>query len=862
MGHFSKQLVEVPRNLLRRTAPEQAGLFAGLNPVDYNLKDPLPLWVIQVVIIIAMTQLLHMILGRIHQPRVIAEIIGGILLGPSVMGRIPGFQNAIFPSSSFPVLILTSTIGLVLFLFIVGMEIDARVVRHNMKSSMSISAAGLIVPLGLGAALGIPLYHQFVDESVNFGYFLLFTAVAVGITAFPVLCRILTECKLLDTTVGAVVLSAGVGNDVIGWVLLALAVALVNASTGLEALYVLLTGIGYTIFLLYPVRWCFVWLARRTGSLETGQPTTSMMTVTLLVVFISAFFTDVIGIHPIFGGFLAGLIIPHENGFSIAVVEKLEDLVSVLLLPLYFAFSGLQTNLGLLNDGITWGYMFLICVVAFFSKFLACGLAAKLTGFNNRESSAIGALMSCKGLVELIVLNVGLEAGILDTRTFSMFVLQAVILTFITTPLTLLAYPESVRVHTGTVTDKPKRSLQGGEESMVGSAAPTGNDEIKSRFAVILDKFEQLPAAMTFTQLIQSPSQATPTSSTSSEEQKAAIRQRPSPITVDALRLIELTDRTSAVLKSQAADFLIHNDPILGVFRTFGHLSRISVATVLAVVGYDDFSSSISKHALDSQSQMVVIPWSRIPAGTTPTEESGQSNTTHNPFDGIFHKSGSDDLTSSIVTSDYIRRVFATSPVDVALFVDRGVSAAAAFTPSASQHLFVPFFGGPDDRLALSFVVQVCMNPNVTATVIRTFVIPDTIYGANDTQTRLASATVDSLVWDHYTSKTDHPEGIASALKRISFHEERTPHPLHTILELASNETRRCSVSSRTLIVALGRSRRMATDSHHAELRQIAAENGSPLNGEVPKTFGDVGAAMVTVGINASLLVLQANIHS
>jgi Kef-type K+ transport system membrane component KefB len=254
-----------------------------------------------------MTQLLSLFLGRIRQPRVIAEVIGGVILGPSIMGRIPGYMNRIWPNSSMPLLTLTSTIGLVLFLFIIGLEIDTRVIKRNARASSAISIAGLIIPLGLGAALGAIMYHKFIDSHVNYGYFILFSAVAIGITAFPVLCRILTELRLLDTTVGVVVLAAGVGNDVVGWILLALTVALVNADSGLTALWVLLTAIGYTIFLLLPVKWSLRWLAKRTGSLETGQPTMLMMTVTLLVVFISAFFTDVIGIHAIFGEFISAL---------------------------------------------------------------------------------------------------------------------------------------------------------------------------------------------------------------------------------------------------------------------------------------------------------------------------------------------------------------------------------------------------------------------------------------------------------------------------------------------------------------------------------------------------------------------------
>jgi len=217
------------------------------------------------------------------------------------MGRIPNFKKTIFPDESMPLLTITSTVGLILFLFLVGLEIDTRVLKKNVWPAATVSVAGLLIPLGMGAALGVGVYREFIDPSVNYGYFLLFVAVAIGITAFPVLCRILTELKLLETDVGLIVLSAGIGNDVIGWVLLALTVALVNSSGGLTALWVLLASAAYTVFLLYPGRWAFRWLAKRTGSLEQGSPTPFMMTVTLLTVFVSAFFTDIIGVHAIFG---------------------------------------------------------------------------------------------------------------------------------------------------------------------------------------------------------------------------------------------------------------------------------------------------------------------------------------------------------------------------------------------------------------------------------------------------------------------------------------------------------------------------------------------------------------------------------
>lgn len=217
------------------------------------------------------------------------------------------------------------------------------------------------------------------------------------------LCRILTELKLLHSKVGLVALSAGVGNDVVGWILLALCVALVNAGSGLTALWVLLVCVGYVLVLVYLIRPAFLWVLRRTGSLQNG-PTEGVVCLTLLMALASAFFTGVIGVHPIFGGFLIGLICPHDGGFAIQLTEKIEDLVTTIFLPLYFALSGLSTNLGLLNNGITWGYTVGVIAVAFVGKFVGGTLAARFCRLVWRESFTVGVLMSCKGLVELIVL--------------------------------------------------------------------------------------------------------------------------------------------------------------------------------------------------------------------------------------------------------------------------------------------------------------------------------------------------------------------------------------------------------------------------------------------------------------------------
>lgn len=259
----------------------------------------------QAGIIIIFCRLLHYPLSLLRQPRVIAEVLGGIILGPSVMMRIPGFQNWIFPSAAMANLNLVANIGLILFLFLVALEVDIRLFVSNWRVALSVGLAGMILPFGLGCAISWGLYNQFHDDpgtvQIKFPVFMLFVGTALSITAFPVLCRILTELKLLGTPVGVTVLAAGVGNDVTGWILLALCVALVNNASGLTALWVLFVVAGWALFLVFVVRPPFLWLLRRTGSLQNG-PTQSMVGLTLLMALTSAWFTGVIGVHPIFGG--------------------------------------------------------------------------------------------------------------------------------------------------------------------------------------------------------------------------------------------------------------------------------------------------------------------------------------------------------------------------------------------------------------------------------------------------------------------------------------------------------------------------------------------------------------------------------
>ncbi|KAL5507866.1 KHA1_1 [Sanghuangporus vaninii] len=890
MGQFSEDFIF----LAKRAAAEQAGIISGDNPAEYNANDPFRLWVIQAGIIIIFTQLLSVVLGRLRQPRVIAEVIGGVLLGPSVMGQIPGFSDNIFPSDSIPILNLTANVGLVFFLFLVGLEVDISMMKRNARAAFFISAIGLIIPLGLGAALAVPIYHEFVDSDVNYGHFILFVAVAVGITAFPVLCRILTETRLLDTPVGVVTLAAGVGNDIVGWILLALAVALVNSSTGLTALWVLLTGVGWVLFMLLPVKWAFRWLARKTGSLEGSHPSMLMMTITFLMVLVSAFFTDIIGIHAIFGGFLAGLVIPHDGGFAIALVEKLEDFVSLVFLPLYFAFSGLRTDLSLLDNGKTWGYVVFICVIAFVSKFFGCAVTAKLNGFSIRESGAIGTLMSCKGLVELIVLNVGFQAGILDTRLFSMFVLHAIVLTFITTPLTLLWYPESKRSRYGR--DSKEKPVQLPPRDSNATQWPY-DETMKTKFAVVLNRVEHLPAIMILTQLLQrhAPTKHTSFGSISESDEKAVEHSTPT-VQLSALRLVELTERTSAVLRSQESAALAAADALLSVVRTCGRMYHLPVSGELSVVSSDGFSREVTSFVNEQAAHMVVIPWALRPtsaSGPGAIEEQNVSFATpfpvgsYNPFEGFF-SAASAVGSGSVVYSTFIRKVFSESPADVALVIDRESSSPDVSNATGDvdgHHLFLPFFGGPDDRLALELLVQLCTNPTVSATIIRIHVTEesvaedagvermdtieeeksaalsnftvagsgttsaDTHYGAQTTQTRMQSDTADDLVWSRYASKNASssplPPSTLDALSRITFQTVSSSQPIRAAL------TRAAQVPETIIIV--GRGRRLARESHRAELKRLliasghAARDAGAAGGEMSRTVGDVAAAFLLV---------------
>jgi Kef-type K+ transport system membrane component KefB len=387
------------------------------------------LTLLQICIIVLSGRAVGLLLKRLGQPTVVGEIAGGILLGPSAFGYFaPEAFARIFPAQSIPTLQSLSQIGLILFMFLVGLEFAPELMRGRKHTIVVISHVSIIVPFLLGTALAVYLYPRVSDPGVTFRSFTLFLGTAMSITAFPVLARILNERNLTKTRMGNTVIACAAVDDVTAWCILAFVVVLARAGDPTEIIIQLPLVALYVVGMIFVVRP----LLRK---LALAKVTETALAALLLLVMASSWTTELLGIHALFGAFLAGAIMPREASLNEAIIPHIRGLTSVIFLPLFFAVTGLRTNIGLLQTPELWFCCFLVLAVAVAGKLGGATLSAAAVGHPWREATAIGALMNTRGLMEMVVLNIGRDIGVVSPSLFTMCIIMALVTTAMTTPL-------------------------------------------------------------------------------------------------------------------------------------------------------------------------------------------------------------------------------------------------------------------------------------------------------------------------------------------------------------------------------------------------------------------------------------------
>ncbi len=400
---------------------------------NQNLSDPLAVLLLQIIVIIAFARLVGFLFKKIGQPAVIGEIVAGIIMGPSIVGLFfPQINHFLFPPASLGTLNFLSQIGLILFMFIIGMELDLKAVGKQAYGAVIISHASIIIPYTLGLGLAYFIYHDYAPEGTSFLSFALFMGIAMSITAFPVLARILQEKGLTRSKLGAMVLTCAAADDFTAWCILAVVIALVKSGSSISALYTIGLAVIYVLLMLKVVRPAL----KRIETVYNNQEKmrTPIIALLFIMLIVSSYTTSIIGIHSLFGAFIAGVIMPSGFSFRKIVIDKIEDVSIVLLLPLFFVITGLRTQIGLLNEGHLWATFGWILLVAVSGKFGGSALAARIVGQSWKDSLSIGVLMNTRGLMQLIVLNIGYDLGILSPQIFAMMVLMALVTTFMTGP--------------------------------------------------------------------------------------------------------------------------------------------------------------------------------------------------------------------------------------------------------------------------------------------------------------------------------------------------------------------------------------------------------------------------------------------
>ncbi|EEF46053.1 Na(+)/H(+) antiporter, putative [Ricinus communis] len=637
------------------------GVWQGDNPLDYSL----PLFILQLTLVVVTTRLLVFILKPFRQPRVISEIMGGVILGPSMLGRSKVFANTIFPLRSVMVLETMANVGLLYFLFLVGVEMDISVIKRTGKKALAIAVAGMILPFFTGLAFSFLIHRD--SHNMNEGTFILFLGVALSVTAFPVLARVLAELKLINTELGRIAMSSALINDICAWILLCFAIALAeNDSASLASLWVILSSVAFVIFCVFVVRPAISWIIRRTPEGETFSE--FYICLILTGVMISGFITDAIGTHSVFGAFVFGLVIPN-GPLGVTLIEKLEDFVSGLLLPLFFAMSGLKTNVGAIQGATTWGLLGLVILLGGVGKIAGTLLVTFFYQMPVREGLTLGLLMNTKGLIEMIILNVGKDQRVLDDESFAIMVIVAVIMTGLITPIVTAIY-------------RPARKFIPYKRRTIHRSKP----DAELRILVCVHTPRNVPTIINLLE--------------------ASHPTKRSPMCVFVLHLVELTGRASAML-------IVHNtrksgrpalnrtqaqsDHIINAFENYEqHAVCVSVQPLTAISPYSTMHEDICNLAEDKRVAFIIIPFHK-----QQTVDGGMEAT--NPAFRTVNQN-----------------VLANAPCSVGILVDRGLNGSTRLAANQlSHHIAVLFFGGPDDREALSYAWRMSEHPGISLTVMR-----------------------------------------------------------------------------------------------------------------------------------------------
>jgi len=563
---------------------------------------------IQVLIVIGLSRLMGLLCRRIKQPLVIGEIVAGIMLGPSLFGLIaPNLAASLFPAETIPFLNLLSQIGLIFFMFLIGLELNPKYLSGQLEVAILTSHVSILVPFSLGTLLALLLYPLVSNASVSFTAFALFLGAAMSITAFPVLARIITENNLQRTRLGTLALTCAAVDDVTAWCVLAVAIAVAKEGSFIKAVPTTIAALVYIALMVTAGRWFFKRVAayyRRTGRLNQ-----LLLAGIYMAVVISALITEVIGIHLIFGAFLVGAVMPKDADLVREIAEKTEDFVLIFLLPVFFAFSGLRTQIGLLNSPELWGLCAIVLAVAIVGKYFGTYVAARVSGIDKREASALGWLMNTRGLTELIVLNIGLNLGVISPLMFTMLVIMALVTTFMTSPLLEWTYPKRL-IKLDVVEPEPQDEVN--LEPTVATyriLVPVANPDTQKELV-------QLAAAI------------------AGNQQQAAV--------VHPLSLIELQEDYAFTSTPDEADRLIQN-------------RRQQLETLIQTIEPPEFRSQVSpivrasrnvarataEIAVLDRASLILVGW-------------------HRP------------AFSSNRLGGRVGQILSTAPVDVAVFIDRG----------------------------------------------------------------------------------------------------------------------------------------------------------------------------------------------